>query len=140
VILETGAESQLPCAVAIVSKGNAPMINRTVSLLAAICAAAMAQPPSYVISTLAGGGILPVNGPALTTPVGQPQGIAIDSSGNIFFTNSFSVFKSDGAGFVTRVAGTGAPGDSGDGGPAINARFKGLTANRPRPRRQYLRR
>jgi sugar lactone lactonase YvrE len=88
----------------------------------------MAQPASYVISTLARGAIVPVNGLALTTPVGEPQGIAIDSSGNIFFTNSFSVYKIDGAGMLTRVAGTGAPGDSGDGGQAINARFKGLTA------------
>ena len=104
------------------------MFARIVILVLAIITAVMAQVSSYVISTVAGTGTLPINGAALTTPVGQPMGIAIDLSGNIFFTNSFSVFKIDRAGLLTRIAGTGVWGDSGDGGPAMNASFKGLTA------------
>jgi len=100
------------------------MIHRVVSLLAAITSAAMAQPTSYVISTLAYGTVVPVNGPSLTTPVGETQGVAVDASGNVFFTNRYSVYKLDGLGIVTRIAGTGIFGDLGDGGPAIYARFK----------------
>jgi len=55
--------------------------------------------------------------------IGSPQGIEIDTTGNIYFTSLNCVFKQDPNGVVTRIAGTGRPGYSGDGGPATNAQL-----------------
>lgn len=54
----------------------------------------------------------------------QADDIVIDGAGNIFVASLFSnrVRKIDAAtGIITTVAGTGAAGSSGDGGPAVNA-------------------
>jgi sugar lactone lactonase YvrE len=76
-----------------------------------------------LISTLAGGAMPPT--PALGTSVSIPvsYGVAVDSSGNVYFPspNLNAVFKADPTGVVTRIAGTGVPGQLGDGGPALSA-------------------
>jgi len=63
---------------------------------------------------------------------GSPRGVAVDRAGNAFFTKSDSdwvnaeqVFKVSPDGNVTVIAGTGAMGYSGDGGPALSAEFAG---------------
>jgi len=50
----------------------------------------------------------------------QPQGLALDSHGNIFVadTGNHVIRKISPDGIITTVAGTGVPGRSGDGGPA----------------------
>ena len=54
--------------------------------------------------------------------VGAPQAVAVDSSGNVYFTGAnHLVGKVDSKGNITRVAGSGTPGFSGDGGPASAA-------------------
>ena len=83
-----------------------------------------AQP--FTISTFAGGG--PISGPALTTSVPDPHAIASDAAGNIYYVAFFSVYKVDTSGNITRIAGLGPSGYSGDGGPAINAQLDGPTA------------
>jgi sugar lactone lactonase YvrE len=52
-----------------------------------------------------------------------PSGLALDDAGNLYVADSTGerVLKVDGLGKVTVVAGTGAPGFSGDGGPATSA-------------------
>src|SRR6266567_6180297 len=77
----------------------------------------------YMISTYAGGAPpqTPAPGPSLS--IGFPQGIAIDTIGNVYFTSLNCVFKQDASGVVTRIAGTGRPGYSGDGGPATSAQL-----------------
>ena len=52
-----------------------------------------------------------------------PAGVAFDSSGNLFIPDNNRIRKVDTKGIITTVAGTGAVGSSGDGGPAIKARF-----------------
>jgi uncharacterized protein (TIGR03437 family) len=82
----------------------------------------MAQP--YAISTFAGG--LPPATPATATAVsiGDPPRVATDSSGNVYFGSLHSIFKVDLSGSLTRIAGTGRAGYSGDGGPATAAQFQ----------------
>lgn len=53
---------------------------------------------------------------------GAPEGVAFDSGGNIYVSDdSPRVIKITAAGVQTTVAGTGVPGNSGDGGPATSA-------------------
>jgi sugar lactone lactonase YvrE len=47
----------------------------------------------------------------------------VDPSGNVYFASVHSVFKVDRQGALTRIAGTGRYGVSGDGGPAIAAQL-----------------
>jgi sugar lactone lactonase YvrE len=61
---------------------------------------------------------------ATNTPIGAPGAVIADTSGNVYFSsNPDRVFKVDAQGIVTRVAGSGAAGYSGDGGAARDAQF-----------------
>jgi streptogramin lyase len=73
------------------------------------------------IQTVAGGG--PNNLPALEANLANPRATAVDSSGNTYIAaqGQNRVFKVDPSGTLTVVAGNGAPGYSGDGGPATSA-------------------
>ena len=77
----------------------------------------------YVISTIAGGA--PPATPALASAasVGDPTRLATDAAGNVYFGSLHSVFKVDAGGTLTRVAGNGRAGNSGDGGPAAAAQL-----------------
>src|SRR5579883_438001 len=78
-----------------------------------------AQP--YLISTFAGGAEPPAFSLATNTSFDAPSGVATDAAGNVYFTTSYCVFKLDGRGSVSRVAGNRRFGYSGDGGPALSA-------------------
>jgi sugar lactone lactonase YvrE len=82
-----------------------------------------AAQPQFLVSTIAGGSVPPTPVAALSTAVTQPQRVAVDGSGNVYFTASNAVFKMSGSGTLTLVAGTGRIGYSGDGGPAAKAQF-----------------
>ena len=58
---------------------------------------------------------------AVQASIGGPLGAAADSQGNVFFTSLNCVFKIDGNGALSRVAGTSRGDYSGDGGPATSA-------------------
>src|ERR1035441_1336449 len=62
------------------------------------------------------------NGPATSAQLYYPQGLAVDSAGNLYIadTNNNRIRKVSN-GVITTVAGNGTPGFSGDGGPAISA-------------------
>ncbi len=62
-------------------------------------------------------------GPATAARFTCPIWMALDSAGNLFVVERGAnrVRKIDSGGIVTKVAGTGLPGFSGDGGPAIDA-------------------
>ena len=77
---------------------------------------------SYVISTVAGGSPAPAAAAATSVAVGLPGRVAVDPSGNVYFTALNSVFRLSG-GVMSRVAGNGEPGYSGDGGPATSAQL-----------------
>jgi Abnormal spindle-like microcephaly-assoc'd, ASPM-SPD-2-Hydin/NHL repeat len=59
----------------------------------------------------------------LATAAGLPvRGLAADSSGNVYYSSSYEgVWKVNAQGVITKIAGNGSPGFSGDGGPATDA-------------------
>ena len=59
--------------------------------------------------------------PATQAGIGEPGALAVSRDGTIYFTLPSAVFKVGVDGILARVAGTGLPGDSGDGGPAREA-------------------
>ena len=83
-----------------------------------------------VITTYAGGltGFGGDGGPALQALFNNPRGLDIDAHGNMYIgdSNNNRVRRIDAiTGIVTTVAGTGAAGFSGDGGPATQASLNG---------------
>src|ERR1035438_7849247 len=78
------------------------------------------------IGTLAGSGVSGFsgdNGQATSAQLNGPQGVAVDSAGNVYIADTANnrVRMVAPNGVITTVAGTGAAGVSGDGGLAINA-------------------
>lgn len=81
---------------------------------------------SQNIETVAGGG--PVDLPILSAGLGGPVSVTFDRSGNLYVAENHyvgRVYKISPLGRMTNVAGLGAPGYSGDGGPAIHASLYG---------------
>ena len=92
--------------------------------------------PDGVITTVAGNGKAGYSGdggPATSAQIGTAWGLAVDEAGNLYISDvkpardslpsAARIRKVSGDGTITTVAGTGAPGFSGDGGPALNAQF-----------------
>jgi sugar lactone lactonase YvrE len=73
----------------------------------------------------AGGNLAASNGvPATSTGLSQPQGVALDSAGNLYIADTGAGvvrMVSASSGIITIVAGNGSYGFSGDGGPATSA-------------------
>ena len=63
------------------------------------------------------------DGPGVNAELYGPTGIAVDSSGNVYISDTFNsrIRKLTAAGIITTIAGNGALNASGDGGPAIQA-------------------
>ena len=80
------------------------------------------------ITTVAGNGIAGFQGdggPATSTSLYDPRGIAIDSAGNLYIADSGNCrIRKVSGGTITTVAGNGNQGYSGDGGPAISAALR----------------
>ena len=87
--------------------------------------------PSGTITTIAGNGAgTPANGafsgdggPAISASLNNPTAVTMDSAGVIYFSDQFNqrIRKIATDGTITTVAGNGAAGFAGDGGPAISA-------------------
>ncbi len=73
----------------------------------------------YLISTVAGGGAPFTPAPALSAGLLQPTGAAADALGNVYFCSGNSVFRADPSGVLTRIAGIGTAGYSGDSNRAL---------------------
>jgi sugar lactone lactonase YvrE len=83
-----------------------------------------------VISTVAGNGTPGYSGdggPATAAQIGNPTGVAVDSAGNLYFSDVHfhRVRRVTPDGIISTVAGTGTAGFSGDGGPATVAQLNG---------------
>jgi len=80
-----------------------------------------------IITTVAGngtGGVTGEGGPAILASMSVPESVITDSSGNIYFCDAgYRVCKIAPSGILTRIAGTGLIGFSGDGGPALSAQI-----------------
>lgn len=111
--------------------------RRRFALLASVLAAALAsalgvpalaedtQLPPGTITTMVGGGVGD-GGPGREAPLAHPYDVALDDHGNLYIAEytGARIRKVDtSTGVITTVAGTGFPGSSGDGGPAVNARI-----------------
>ena len=80
------------------------------------------------IVLVAGGSEDAVNVSAKAAKLKEPFGTDFDAAGNIWIVEMASgnrLLKVDAAGVLTHVAGLSQPGFSGDGGPALEARFNG---------------
>jgi DNA-binding beta-propeller fold protein YncE len=85
---------------------------------------------SGIVKTVAGNGEkgVPADGqPALEQPLVDPRAVAVDANGDLYVLeregHALRVVRADGQ--IHTVAGTGAPGFSGDGGPARSAELRG---------------
>jgi sugar lactone lactonase YvrE len=92
----------------------------------ALAALALAGPAAAdgTVTTVAGGGDYGDGGPIAQASIAQPNDLAFDAEGNLYFTDTaYSVIRRVDArtGVVTRVVGTGIRGFAGDGGPAESA-------------------
>lgn len=83
-----------------------------------------------VITTIAGTGAVGFSGdggPALQATFNKPHELRFDAKGDLYIVDmvNHAVRKIDmKSGMLTTIAGTGQPGYSGDGGPAVKAQFK----------------
>ena len=84
-----------------------------------------------IITTIAGTGTQGSygdNGAATSAQLYQPYGISVDISGNVYiadYAQRSRIRMVTKAGIITTYAGTGTPGDGGDGGPATSAQVYG---------------
>ena len=89
---------------------------------------------SGIITTVAGIGISGYSGdsgPATSAKLNYPQGIAVDTAGNLYIADdgNFVVRKVDASGIITTFAGIhGSSGYSGDSGPATSAQINNALA------------
>jgi sugar lactone lactonase YvrE len=104
---------------------NLDFSDRTANRLYRIPIAANGRPgeASLIAGTTSGYG--GDGGPAGRARLNGPYGIAVDRRGDLYVSDRFNnrVRRIDRRGIITTVAGTGAPGFAGDGGPAKAAKL-----------------
>src|SRR5579863_1910210 len=118
----------------------------SITLLFTLTIAASAVLPGQgIITTMAGVqfascGPLGDGGPATSAQLCGAQTPAVDVSGNIYFFDygNARIRKITPDGTITTIAGTGAHGASGDGGPAMNATLGGISQMAVDPSGQHL--
>ena len=95
------------------------------------------------ITTFAGTGTFGFSGdggPATSAQMTRAFGVALDTAGNVYFgdQSNFRIRKVDRGGTIATVAGTGAQGFSGDGGPALSAQIGGSRGLASSPQGLYF--
>jgi len=101
----------------------------TLTILAVLTAPTLCHAQAGIITTVAGNGrpgLSGDGGPATSAQIGGfagALGVAVDGAGNLYIADGSNnrVRKVSPAGIITTVAGGGAPGGLGDGGPATRA-------------------
>ncbi|MFN0101094.1 MAG: IPT/TIG domain-containing protein [Bryobacteraceae bacterium] len=114
--LATSAQLADPIAVAVDSAGNLYISDFTNSRIRKVGA-------NGIITTIAGtgrAGFSGDGGPSTSAQISTPQGLTLDSSGNLYFADHGNkrVRRIAASGTISTVGGIGTSGFSGDGGPA----------------------
>jgi sugar lactone lactonase YvrE len=120
----TGALLNTPAGVAVDSRGQVYIADTANNRIRQVNS-------NGIISTIAGNGNMGFGfdgGAATRAPLFNPAGLALDSSGNIFFTDKYNyrVRMVTAAGSIYSIAGTGQSGYAGDGGAALAADLQNL--------------
>ena len=79
--------------------------------------------PGGIITTVVGNGHINDSGdggPAIAASL-EPTSVALDAAGNLYIADFYHRIRKVSQGIISTVAGTGANGFSGDGGPAVSA-------------------
>src|SRR5689334_7275423 len=103
------------------------LVTGVMAVAAVVVTGASAVSSSGTITTFAGNGKLPssgysVGGEAMSARI-VPRGVAVDRLGNVYIGADSRVLKVSVRGTITTFAGTGKPGNTGDGGPATAAQL-----------------
>ena len=115
-----GAKLYSPVGLALDAKGNLYIADTNNS--------AIRKVSNGTISTVAGNGVQGYSGdggPALSARLNDPQGVAVDSAGNLYITDTlnYAIRQVSPNGSIATIAGNGVAGYSGDGGPASQAQL-----------------
>ena len=115
-----------PCAVAVDAAGNLFIADQNHARIRKVDAWG-------IITTVAGGGANTYGGdggPARRAGLAAPCALAVDAAGDLFIADYFNarIRKVDLHGIITTVAGNGASGFAGDGGPATQASLSAPSA------------
>jgi sugar lactone lactonase YvrE len=119
----TSASLHGPRAVALDAAGNIYIADQFNNAIRMVTAA------TGIISTIAGTGSFGYSGdggPASSARLDGPQGVAIDSAGNVYLSDSGNFVAREviaATGTIHTIAGTGTSGYGGDGGPATQAQL-----------------
>jgi uncharacterized protein (TIGR03437 family) len=116
----TSAQLNTPTGIALDSKGNlyiADSDNNAIRMVS----------PGGTITTVAGSGQQGYSGDggaAIHALLNYPQGVAVDSYGNLYIADTLNnAVRMVSNGIISTIGGNGIAGDSGDGGPAISAQI-----------------
>jgi len=115
------AELRNPYTVALDSSGNLYIADTSNNVIRMVNT-------SGIITTVAGNGLEGYSGdggPATSAQIFNPAGVAVDSFGNLFIadTRENRIRMVNTSGIISTVAGNGAVGSGGDGGPATSAQL-----------------
>jgi len=116
----TSAKLYSPVGLALDAKGNLYIADTNNS--------AIRKVSGGTITTVAGNGVQGYagdGGPALNAQLNDPQGVAVDSAGNIYITDTmnFAIRMVAKNGTISTIAGNGVAGYTGDGGAAGQAQL-----------------
>ena len=106
-------------------QGTAVDLNGNVYLSDTTNDLVMRVAPNGELTVVAGNGTERYSGdggPATSAALNDPEGLAVDSSGNLYIADRFNYrIRKVAGGIITTIAGNGSNSFSGDGGPAVQA-------------------